>query len=278
MRRSFVLIVIPTALILALWSSPGFTQGDPGLLDKIKTLENRVRTLEANAVNANSKVKSMTKLEGQLETLQAEVKKLKTKKDGGELTKEQRTNLKRLKDHWPGLKAVSQLSPYVILDETTINGLKGPHVLFVGANVHIRSGSENTSDGKALAGLGNLVIGYNEERPSRKKNPGKGRSGSHNLIVGDRHQYTSYGGIVAGGVNTISQPGATVLGGERNIASGRFSSITGGSGNQANGSATSISGGQNNQVNGQSSSISGGFNLKISGDFDWGAGNLLQDQ
>ena len=278
MRRSFFLIGIPTALILALWSLPGLTQGAPDILNKIKTLENRIRTLEANAVNTNTKIKSMTKLEGQLKTLQAEVKKLKTKKDGGKLTKGQRKNLKRLKDHWPGLKALIELSPYVIVDETTINGLKGPHVFFVGANVHIRSGSEKTSDGKALAGLGNLVIGYNESSPSQMKNPEKGRSGSHNLIVGDRHQYTSYGGIVAGRGNTISQPGATVLAGKLNIANGPYSSITGGAGNQATGSATSISGGQNNQVDGQSSSVSGGFNLKVSGDYDWGAGNLLQDQ
>lgn len=268
MRRTFVLITIPTVLILALWSSPGFTQGDPALLAKIEILVKRVRTLEGK----------LEKTQNSMATLQADVKKLKGEKDKERLTKEQRRNLKNLKEHWPALKAVSQWSPYVIFDDTTINGLKGPHLLFIGANVHIRSGSEKTSDGRALTGLGNLVIGYNEEHPSRKKDPGQGRSGSHNLIVGERHQYTSYGGIVAGGVNTISQPGATVLGGKRNIASGQFSSITGGSGNQANGSATSISGGQNNQVNGQSSSVSGGFNLNISGDFDWGAGNLLQDQ
>jgi len=251
-----------------LWFSSGYTQSDPGLLTNIKTLESRVRTLEAQLKeNQNS-----------MDALQADVKKLKAKKGRGILTKEQRKNLNKLKENWPAMKAMIELSPYMILDESTINGLKGPHVLFVGANVHIRSGSEKTSDGKALTGLGNLVIGYNEERPSRRKKSGKGRGGSHNLIVGDRHQYTSYGGLVAGEINTISRPGATVVGGKRNIASGHFSSVTGGSGNQASGSSTSISGGQNNQVNGQSSSISGGFNLNISGDFDWGAGDLLQDQ
>ncbi len=268
MRRSFVRINLLMPLVLLLWASPGYTQGDPGLLTKIKTLESKVRTLEAK----------LEESQNFMATLKADVKNLKAKKGEGALTKEQRRNLNRLKENWPALKAMSELSPYVIIDKSTINGLKGPHVLFVGANVHIRSGSKKTSDGKTLTGLGNLVIGYNKERPSRRKKSGKGRSGSHNLIVGDKHQYTSYGGIVAGDTNTISQIGATVLGGRRNIASGKFSSVTGGSGNQANGQATSISGGQNNQVNGQSSSVSGGFNLKISGDFDWGAGNLFQDQ
>src|SRR5690242_9838303 len=64
------------------------------------------------------------------------------------------------------------LAPYVSVQTGPINGLAGPHVIFTGANVHIRSGSGSTDDdttsqlggdGKGtLTSLGNLVIGYDE--------------------------------------------------------------------------------------------------------------------
>src|SRR5208282_1525258 len=78
------------------------------------------------------------------------------------------------------------LAPYVTVSAGSINGLSGPHVVFHGANVHIESGSGTTVDS---TGLGNLVIGYNED----STNPpviDTARGGSHNLIVGDQHQFT----------------------------------------------------------------------------------------
>ena len=83
MRRSFVLINLLMTLILLLWFSPGYTQGNPGLLTKIKTLESRVRTLETQLKeNQNS-----------MATLQTDVEKLKAKKGRDTLTKEQRKRL-----------------------------------------------------------------------------------------------------------------------------------------------------------------------------------------
>jgi hypothetical protein len=57
---------------------------------------------------------------------------------------------------------VSQLNGYLRVEPGEINGLHGPHAIFEGVNVHVRSGSGQTSDGGELVGLGNLVVGYNE--------------------------------------------------------------------------------------------------------------------
>ncbi len=95
-----------------------------------------------------------------------------------------------------------------------------------GINVQIVNDS-GTTDG-AVDGLGNLIVGYNELRGL-----GDDRTGSHNLIVGDEHNYSSYGGLVAGHFNTISGLFASVSGGRSNTASGQYSSVSGGRPRQA---------------------------------------------
>lgn len=96
-----------------------------------------------------------------------------------------------------------------------------PSVIFEKVNVHVRNGY-----GKTLGqnGLGNLVVGYNERTrglPTR-------RGGSHNVVIGMSHSYTSVAGLVAGYENRITAPFATVTGGRRNTAAGYASSISGG--------------------------------------------------
>jgi hypothetical protein len=66
---------------------------------------------------------------------------------------------------------------YVSIQMGEINGLKGPHVIIEGCNVHVQSGSGDTNDSAGLTGRGNLIIGYNEP-PLTVVN---GRLGSHNL-------------------------------------------------------------------------------------------------
>jgi hypothetical protein len=92
---------------------------------------------------------------------------------------------------------------------------------FTGVNVQIVSGSGAT-DGP-VNGTGNLIIGYNE-------NPGD-QSGSHNLVVGQGHTFTNYGGFVAGLGNTVGGPNASVSGGQGNTAYAGWSSISGGMSN-----------------------------------------------
>lgn len=144
-----------------------------------------------------------------------------------------------------------------------INGLAGPHVIFTGVNVHIRSGSGQTDDGgifEGPTGLGNLVIGYNEQRDTPVS-----RIGSHNLVVGPGHEYTRYGGLVAGASNTISAEYASVSGGSGNTASGPSSSVSGGYNNTASFWNASVSGGQFNTASGYYSSVSGGNTNTASG-------------
>ena len=123
-----------------------------------------------------------------------------------------------------------------------------------GVNLHIRSGSGATAG--EVNGRGNLIVGYNENADG---------SGSHNVIVGRDHTYSSYGGIVAGMDNEISGPYASVTGGRENTASDFASSVTGGSANTASGFASSATGGSSNVASGDFSNVGGGIGNMASG-------------
>ena len=125
-----------------------------------------------------------------------------------------------------------------------------------GMNVQIVDGSGDT-DG-VVNGLGNLIVGYNE-------NSGQTRTGSHNLIVGPDHSYSSYAGLVVGYENTITGSYSSVSGGSGNTASGSYASVSGGYGNVASGSYSSVSGGHDNEASGEGSSITGGGHNGASG-------------
>jgi hypothetical protein len=139
-----------------------------------------------------------------------------------------------------------------------------------------------------LNGKGNLIVGYNLTRV------GFGgtdlRTGSHNLIVGDRQNFSSFGGLVAGTINTITGPYASVSGGDSNTASGFYSSVSGGAdctamghhssvsggfANQATGFIATVSGGEFNTASGDRSSVSGGFNHNQGGQSVWQGGTLV---
>jgi uncharacterized coiled-coil protein SlyX len=155
--------------------------------------------------------------------------------------------------------SLQELAPFVTVDNNTMKGVVGPHIIFSGANVHVQSGSGSTNDGGVgtgnLTGRGNLIVGYNEA-PSGL---GVGeRHGSHNLVIGVKHRFSSVGGFVAGSDNTISGPSATVSGGFGNEASGSQSIVSGGMHNTASGNHASISGGSNNVASSIYSSVSGG--------------------
>ena len=150
---------------------------------------------------------------------------------------------------------------YLVVDTNTINGLRGPHVIFRGANVHIQSGSNATN------GLGNLIIGNNEMPGGGPSPTGTNRTGSHNLVIGFGHSYSASGGFVAGTMNSISGQASSVSGGYRNRAVGQNSSVSGGDHNTASGQASSVSGGMDNKATGPQSSVSGGGYSTASGQF-----------
>lgn len=130
-----------------------------------------------------------------------------------------------------------------------INGKQA--VTFTGVNVHVRSGTGTTAG--TINGLGNLIVGYDEARTTDSD-----KSGSHNLVVGSQHNYTSYGGAVIGYDNQITAEYASVSGGKNNTASGNYSSVSGGGSNTASGNNSSVSGGSSNKALDAHSSVSGG--------------------
>jgi cell division protein FtsB len=116
---------------------------------------------------------------------------------------------------------VPNLKNYVEVKTSDMNGVKGPHLVFRGVNVHVQSGAGATAD--AASGLGNLIIGYNEQA-----SPEQVRLGAHNLVGGSQNGFSSYGGLVFGVANKVTGTYASVVGGESNTASGVSSSVLGG--------------------------------------------------
>ena len=163
----------------------------------------------------------------------------------------------------------------------------GTTLRLAGVNLQIVSGSGTTNG--TPNGRGNLVVGYNAD------NAGDGadtRTGSHNIVIGDDHTYTSHGGLVGGLDNTISDVGACVLTGSQNAATAAYASVTAGAQNTASGPVSAVSGGYLNTATGPNSAVSGGSantaagtDSTVSGgggrsvaDFqDWAAGGLFQD-
>ena len=150
------------------------------------------------------------------------------------------------------------LEPFVSVTTDTLNGVLGPHVVFEGANVHVRSGLGVTTDG--TTGLGNLIVGYNEDTGISFP-----RTGAHNLVLGNRNGFSSYGGLVAGEINWISSAWATITGGQWNEARGHHSSISGGNDNVTTGYSSSVSGGFVNHATDFAASVSGGRGNLASG-------------
>jgi len=182
------------------------------------------------------------------------------------------------------LASLQELASFVTVETEEIHGLAAPHVVFTGANVHIRSGFGSTDDGGDLSGLGNLIVGYNGPRALNV------RSGSHNIVLGDLQNFSAFGGLVAGRQNTIEGEYATVTGGHGNYASDyaahvsggwvnrasfAYTSVSGGVLNEASGWYSSVSGGYGNTASGDYSSVSGGNSISISGDYDWAASSLV---
>jgi len=117
-------------------------------------------------------------------------------------------------------------------------------VRIIKGNLMITNGGNFTE----LNGKGNLVIGASVVT----------QAGTHNIVVGDTHTFSSYGGLVVGLNNTVSGPFSAVTGGWKNTASGYISAVSGGFRNEASGYYSSVSGGDGNVASGGSSAVSGG--------------------
>ena len=237
-------------------SHPGRENNDKGIRAEIAALETQVTSLRSTVSELQSQVKSL-----------------------------QNSNTS-LQNQLTAAHNVLALAPFVSVDPNPAVGVIGPNIIFSGANIHIRSGSGSTDDGGNPRGLGNLIIGYDEDPKNpltgdsslglptimqtsgfpSPLNPGD-RGGSHNLVIGggNRFTQTAFGGFVAGERNTINSFGASVGGGYLNGASGLFATVCGGIRNTASGLFATVGGGGLNKASGTDTSVSGGFENVASG-------------
>jgi hypothetical protein len=192
---------------------------------------------------------------------------------------------------------IQDLQSYVSVDDTT--DPSRPVVTVTGANLQVTNGLGSTL---STNGVGNILVGYDESMlglcyivPASMEDiydavacDSAGglwlgtvatKTGSHNVIVGDRHAYTAYSSIVSGTANFSLAKGASIIGGAYNSGLGAYSAITGGVLNHADGRRSSVTGGATNTVESTSlnGSISGGSGGTVSGDADWKAGTLFED-
>jgi uncharacterized coiled-coil protein SlyX len=187
-----------------------------------------------------------------LNALEARILELETtvKDQGGEITALEAANTAQ------DTKITALETLLAGVTRETVNG--ATTLRFSGMNVQIVNGT-GTTDG-APNGLGNLIVGYDAARSSVS-----GKSGSHYLVVGDEHNYTRFGGIVAGLGNTASGNWASVTGGQSNMASGEWASVSGGQLNTASGAGASVTGGLWNRASESWASVSGGVDNEANG-------------
>jgi hypothetical protein len=218
----------------------------------------------------------ITTLQTQVTTLQAQLTALQARLDD------------------PQVQGLLAIAPHVSLHTIDNN----PVVIFNGVNVQILNGRSNTY---TRNGRGNLILGYNEDRFGSVFECSIGyveatatvlrteaactaaggtwglihRGGSHNLVIGARHNYSASGAIVAGEQNSVTDQATSVTGGSDNHAVGFATSVTGGGSNWAYSIASAVSGGFENQTFGIISSISGGWRNRTGSEYASVSGGSL---
>jgi hypothetical protein len=156
---------------------------------------------------------------------------------------------------WQRVSALERTLTHV----SSVTGDGGrPEVVITGANLRIVNGLRGTATAN---GLGNLIVGYNEPRDGGHNE----RTGSHNVVVGIGHNFSGFGGLVAGRQNEIRGAFTAVSGGFDNTASGESASVSGGIFNRASGQSSSVSGGFDNTASGNAAAVSGGDGNTASG-------------
>jgi uncharacterized coiled-coil protein SlyX len=229
MRKFVVLVVVALGLLLlAPTAASASTPSLKSLAKAVKALQKTERSQAATIKSLKSKVatqaSAITSLQGKVTTQASKITGLQTTVAGQATTLHDAARL-------------LAIAPYVSLDKGVEYGVKGPNIVFQGANVHVRS---TTDEGDASA-TGNLIIGWDAEPLTL---PSTLRTGANNLVVGAGNNFTSFGCLVAGGQNTTSAPYASVSGGAANTADNAYTSVAGGADNTAESTGATISGGE----------------------------------
>jgi hypothetical protein len=229
------------------------------LLNRVQTLEQHVQSLQQQTASVAGRLRWWRRLASSLALLTVfglplslgagpEDRKGEDHKAGDNL----------LKNLLQRFLAIERKLEYVTRE---VSNEGHPEFVISGANLRIVNGLGFT---ETTNGTGNLIVGYNEPRPPGfvpvDVPVGDNRTGSHNIVVGEWQNFSSFGGLVVGVASEISGAWASVSGGVVNTANEFGASISGGARNIASGGASSISGGLFNTALGGTSSISGGTN------------------
>ena len=232
------------------------TSATPALAQQAKANKGKltIQQVEAQVVSLQGMV---TTLQGQNTTLQTQVTTLQNSLNA------------------QNAQNAFALGQFVSVQNGTIRGLGGPHIIFKGVNVHIENG---LTPGDSANGLGNLIVGFDDDGFDSLERDANdidaARTGSHNLVVGDDHEFTASNGFVAGEGNVVSADYAAVSGGVGNTASAFAATVTGGEYNLADEVAASVSGGASNIASGTGAVVSGGlFNMASGIQSSVGGGN-----
>ena len=226
-----------------------------GLLQIIQDLQNQLNALQTIDVNA---------VESTLTALQEEVDALEAENAALAQQVQDLQNAGYATETWVEEQGYSTGSGIEGLEEYLSVDEANKTILISGANLQVVSGQGST--GASVNGTGNIIIGYDEYQYPDDK------SGSHNLVVGARHTYSSFGGIVVGYNNSITGEYSSVSGGSASTASGTHSSVSGGYVNTASGTNSSVSGGVGNTASGTNSSVLGGLGWNASGVYSTASG------
>jgi len=138
----------------------------------------------------------------------------------------------------------------------------GSTLVLTAMNLQIVNGLGSTDGdfgfGPTANGLGNLIVGYDEVTDGCTDDC-ELKTGSHSIIVGPRHEYTSYGSVVVGVHHRALAPYASALGGTGNYVSGQFAVAVGGANGGSTGNWTSVFGGEQNFAGGDWATAVGGY-------------------
>ena len=127
------------------------------------------------------------------------------------------------------------LNDYVSVIDSTNN------VMVSGANFQITNGlgAEPSSwlGQTGTNGLGNLIIGYNEETGYAEEYV---KTGSHNLVIGVDHSYMGYGNIIGGMRNEVNAQYSACISRESEMTWGNVNILLGGARNIMVGTSRSV--------------------------------------
>ena len=143
--------------------------------------------------------------------------------------------------------AIPGLSTHLSYDDSTNT------FVLEGVNFQVTSGSAGSS-------AGNVIIGTNDVT---EYTPNPVRTGTHNLIIGNGHEYTGNNGIVHGENNRLTSPYAAVIGGRKGNVTGPGAVLVGGLMNHIDTQDAAVVGGFKNFIHN-----SAGYSAILGGEAD----------